>query len=382
MALKDFKSTDVSRLAADALPRVAVPINQASALPGDFYTSPELFRAERASMFDSGWLFVGRTDQVAERSSYRAVNTAAGPILLVRDADGTLRAFANICRHRGSILLDGSGKCRRIVCPYHGWSYHPDGRLSGAPDMEDVVGFNAADHGLVPVRMEEWAGFLFINPDTTAPPLLVSLGDLPDRMASHRPEELRHTWTVEMDCACNWKLILENAVETYHTGLVHRKTVGAQTSRDVDASGDWLAIQVLSERSIATLPDQLPPLPPIDGLDADAQQGTYFTLLFPACQLVFAQDCLWWLNVIPVASDRSILEIGGCFPKSTVERPDFQEKALPYYARWEAVGQEDVGILERQQVALSTRFYKPGRLSHRDAQIRKFNEWVLRRLVG
>jgi choline monooxygenase len=371
---------DIQTVVKEALSRVARPIDDAESAPAAFYTDPSVFDLERAALFNRGWLFVGRADQVSALGSYRAVDTPAGPVLLTRDRDGELRAFANLCRHRGSILAEGEGPCRRLVCPYHGWSYHLDGRLSGAPDMGDVTGFESKEHGLAPFRLEAWGGFLFVNADPAAAPLAEMLGDLPDRMATHRPDALRHVWSITLDCACNWKLILENAIETYHTGLVHRDTVGAQTSRDIETRGDWLAIQVLSDRSIATLPDAPPAFPPIEGLDADARRGTYFTLLPPTCQLVFAQDCAWWLNTIPLAADRTLLEIGGCFPKDCLDLADFNDRAAPYIERWEAVGREDVGILERQQRALSSPLHKPGRLSRRDAQVRAFDEWVLRAL--
>jgi phenylpropionate dioxygenase-like ring-hydroxylating dioxygenase large terminal subunit len=297
--------------------------------------------------------------------------------MLIRGEDGALRAFANFCRHRGSILVEGTGSARRIVCPYHGWSYFSDGRLYGCPDMKDAEGFDRTENGLVPVRMETWAGFVFLTFNRDAPPLIEHLGDLPRRLATHKPADMRCTWTIQLPANCNWKLLLENSMETYHTGMVHRETVGAQTSRTLPTTGDWLCIQVVSGRSIATLPGTAPPFPAIPGLDEDAQQGTYFTIVHPACQFAVAQDCLWWLNVLPLAHDRSILEIGGCFPKAALDDPDFTAKAEPYYERWEAVGREDVGILEKQQKALASVLYRPGPLSWRDDQVQAIGRWVL-----
>ena len=106
--------------------------------------------------------------------------------------------------------------------------------------------------------------------------------------------------------------------------------------------------------------DAAPTFDAIEGLDEDARQGTYFTVIHPTCQLVMAQDCMWWLNVTPLAHDRSLLEVGGCFPANVLEDPDFESKAAPYYERWEAVAREDVDILERQQRALGSVLYRPG----------------------
>ena len=367
-------------LDSDQLDDVRVPLSQSRAMPAGFYTSPEIFALERDHVFLKNWFFVGREDRIAEPGDFRAVDTVGGPVLLIRGEDGILRAFANYCRHRGSILLEGDGNCRRIVCPYHAWSYHTDGSLLGCPDMADAEGFDRVENGLVPVRMEQWAGFVFLNFDRDAPALMEHLGDFPQRMASHKPDAIRHCWTVTLDARCNWKLILENAMETYHTGIVHRDTVGAQKSRSLDTRGQWRCLQVLSTRSIATLPDAAPPFPPIPGLDEDALMGTYFTVIHPTCQFALSQDSLWWLNVLPLAHDRTILEIGGCFPEAVLSDPEFEAKAEPYYRRWEQVGREDVDILERQQKALASVLYKPGPLSWRDDHVRAMGLWVLDRL--
>jgi choline monooxygenase len=353
------------------------PVTQCSAMPGRFYTDPAVFAAEREHVFAPHWLFLCRHDQLSAAGDYRAFSTPLGSVIAVRGDDGQLRAFANVCRHRGSVLLDGAGSCRRIVCPYHAWSYDLDGRLHASPDMNRSEGFDRDAHGLVELRLESWAGFVFITFNDDEVSLLEHLGDLPERFESYRLDEMRCTWTVQLEPHCNWKLILENAMETYHTGTVHRATVGAQQSRSFDTRGQWRCIQVTSGRSIATLPGVPPPFPTIDGLDDDARQGTYFTVIHPSCQFAVAQDCMWWLNVTPVAHDRSLLEIGGCFPESVIEQPDFGANAADYEHRWELVGREDAGILELQQQALSSVAYVPGRLSWRDDQVYAVGHWVL-----
>ena len=137
---------------------------------------------------------------------------------------------------------------------------------------------------------------------------------------------------------------------------------------------------MISGRSIATLGTDQPPFPPIDGLDADARMGTYFTVVFPTVQFAIAQDCLWWLNTIPVSESRTILEVGGCFPEDRLALPDFQARAEPYYDRWERVAREDVGILEKQQRALGSALYRPGPLSWRDDMVQAMGVWVVDRL--
>lgn len=368
------------RFDRDELEAATAPLNEARSMPAGFYTSPDVFQLELEHIHRRSWFFTCREEMLPNPGDYRAFDTVGGPVMLLRGADGVLRAFANYCRHRGSVLLSGEGTTKRVICPYHAWSYMLDGSLWGCPDMKDAIGFDRVDYGLVPIRMEIWNGFVFLTFAADAPPLIEHLGDLPARMASHRLGEMRCTWRTTFAPRCNWKLLLENAMETYHTGIVHRDTVGKQDSRTLPTVGEWLCIQVISGRSIATLPGQAPSFAPIDGLDDDARMGTYFTVIHPTCQFAIAQDCMWWLNVTPVAHDRSVLEVGGCFPAGVLADADFDAKAAPYYDRWEKVALEDVDILERQQYALGSSVYRPGPLSWRDDEVQALGIWVLDRL--
>jgi choline monooxygenase len=169
-------------------------------------------------------------------------------------------------------------------------------------------------------------------------------------------------------------------MESYHTGYIHATTVGAQTSAEIETTGQWECIQVLDEKSIAVLADAPPPFPAISGLSEEARRGTYFSMLLPTTQFALAQDSMWWLQMRPIAPDRSILSLGGCFPKEIASRADFAAKAAPYYERWRRVAEEDVGMLETQQIGLTSPFYRPGRLSWRDETVRRIDQWVMDRI--
>lgn len=355
------------------------PLGDARSAPPRFYTDPEIFRAEVEHIHLRTWFFAGRVEEVAKPGDYKAIESVGGPVLLVRGEDGILRAFANVCRHRASILLEGCGNAKNIICPYHAWNYRLDGALAGAPGMREVPKFEKPPNGLVPIRMETWEGAIFLNYDDGAPDLAAHLGNLPDLLGSHRFGDMVKTWGIEIEVACNWKLLLENAMETYHTGIVHAATVGAQRSVSFPTAGEWLSIQVQSTRSIAVLGEE-PPFPPIESLDEQARKGTYFTLVEPTTQFACAQDCIWWLAVRPVSVDRSVLTVGGAFPRAYTEQPDFDLRAAPYYKRWEAVAREDVGILEKQQRGLSSALARPGPLSWRDDMVLAMNRWVMARL--
>jgi choline monooxygenase len=354
-------------------------ISEARSLDRNCYVSPDFFRTEVEHIHARGWIIAGRTDEWPTAGSYRAIETVGGPALIVRDEEGELRAFSNFCRHRGAQLLDDCGVARKILCPYHAWSYRLNGALLVAPSMEETSGFDKSKWGLLPIRLEIWEGFVFINYSEEAPSLITDIGDLAVLLASHKLGEMVCTWRKEIEFKCNWKLLVENAVETYHTGTVHAATVGAQKSVSYAGVGEWMGMQVLSDKSIAVLHGE-PSFKPIGGLSDQARKGTFFMFLHPTTQFCCAQDCMWWLTTRPVAADRTVLSIGGCFPRQTVEQPNFEQDAAPYYKRWEAVALEDGGVLEKLQIAIGSRLFRPGPLSWRDDLVHTFDQWVLNRL--
>ena len=353
------------------------PVLEAETLPAWCYTSPAFFEREQERVFARAWQYVGRSDEVPRPAGYRAVETVGGPVLLLRGEDGSLRAVANSCRHRGARLATGAAACRRLVCPYHAWTYRMDGRLAGAPGMAESAGFDAGSEELAPLRLESWAGFLFVCYDDTTPPLAYYLGDLTERLASYRFEDMVCVRRVDYEVAANWKLIAENAMEAYHTGSVHSASLGQQNARELATAGHWDAIQVLQDSSIAVLPGQSAPFAPVDGLSDEARAGTIFTTLHPNTQFACVQDCMWSLTFRPVAADRTVVEVGQYFPTSTVARDDFAEGAALYFTRWDTGIDEDNGICEAQQAGLTSTLRRPGRFSGRERAVHRLNGWLL-----
>ena len=153
-------------------------------LPFDWYSNPDVLRLERERIFRSAWQYAGRADQVAEPGSFFTCDAAGVPIVVVRDKEGSLRAFLNVCRHRGSLVCEGEGRRETLQCPYHAWTYGLDGSLRAAPRTEREEGFDKSELGLVPVQVDAWGPFVFVNPDPDAPPLAEHLGELPDLLAA------------------------------------------------------------------------------------------------------------------------------------------------------------------------------------------------------
>jgi phenylpropionate dioxygenase-like ring-hydroxylating dioxygenase large terminal subunit len=142
---------------------VRLPALEAETLPAWSYTAREFYDREVERIFRTEWNFIGRADEIAQRGDYRVFDLVGESIIVLRDREDRLRAFANTCRHRGTRLLDGAGNCKSIACPYHAWVYALDGSLISSLGMEETSGFDPAAFGLIPMRLEEWAGFLFIN---------------------------------------------------------------------------------------------------------------------------------------------------------------------------------------------------------------------------
>ena len=192
-------------------------------LPYDWYSDPAVLRLERERIFRRTWQYVARADQVAEPGSFCTSEAGGIPIVLVRGKDEHLRGFVNVCRHRGSLVCEGEGKRETLQCPYHAWTYDLDGSLRAAPRSEREPGFDKESLGLVPVLVETWGPFVFVNPDPDAAPLAETLGELPDLVASAGldVDALRFLKRSSSEYEANWKVCCENYLECYHCQVAH-----------------------------------------------------------------------------------------------------------------------------------------------------------------
>jgi phenylpropionate dioxygenase-like ring-hydroxylating dioxygenase large terminal subunit len=196
-------------------------------LPWSWYSDPDVLRREQERIFRRSWQYVGHAGRAEEVGDRFAAWAGDVPALVVRDEEG-IRAFLNVCRHRGSLLAESEGSGKTIQCPYHAWTYGLDGSLRAAPRSEREVGFETEGLSLVPMRLETWGPFLFVNPDADAAPLAETLGPLPelvpvDGLVFHARDEY--------ELAANWKIGCENYLECYHCPVAHK---GFSAAYDVD----------------------------------------------------------------------------------------------------------------------------------------------------
>ncbi|MBL8672719.1 MAG: aromatic ring-hydroxylating dioxygenase subunit alpha [Alphaproteobacteria bacterium] len=360
------------------------PFLDAETMPPWCYTSEAFFRVEVERLFMKVWNFIGRADRIPNPGDFFAFDFVGVPLIVARGKDGQVRAFSNSCRHRGSIIAEGEGNCRAFKCPYHSWAYDLDGTLIGTPDMDKTRDFDRKDYGLVPVRLETWAGFMFINFDRDAEPLSAFLGDLPPMLASHGMDGFVTVRRKVYDLACNWKVYVENAMESYHVPYVHKSTLQRQKgppSGPLPTRGQYVALYKEHEGSRALLAGETG-FPYIASLDGAARKGSFYPLIYPSTMFCATYDCMWWLELHPISAARTRLIVGSAFPRSTAERSDFGDVIQRYYKRWDVSIPEDNVISELQQRGLSSPMAVPGRLSHLEPLVHAIDNWIVDRVLG
>jgi phenylpropionate dioxygenase-like ring-hydroxylating dioxygenase large terminal subunit len=191
-------------------------------LPWAWYTDPEILRLEQERIFAHAWQYVGHAGQAAEPGSFFAGTAGPAPVVVTRARDGVLRAFLNVCRHRGFTVAEGSGMRATLQCRYHAWTYELDGRLRSAPRSEREAGFEPDSLGLVQLQVDNWGPLVFVNPDADAAPLAEALGPLPEQVAQVLDvDALEFHSRSEFEVETNWKVACENFLECYHCPVAH-----------------------------------------------------------------------------------------------------------------------------------------------------------------
>lgn len=214
---------------ADRYPEVA-----AAPAMTESCTSPEYFRLEKERLFKRVWLCVGREEAAAGPGDYFVKDIAAADasILIVRGQDGALRAFHNVCRHRGNKLVweAGCGSARSFVCTFHGWAFRPDGQLAGVPAEEQFRDFDRRDHGLAPIHLDVWEGFVFVNFSAEPAQTLVEfMGSFGESLAGYPFGEKIHAFRYSTEVNANWKLVMDAFQEFYHVAFIHKRSLGPTT---------------------------------------------------------------------------------------------------------------------------------------------------------
>ncbi len=337
---------------------VAGAPERSSTLNARCYTDPRFLEVEREAIFHRSWQWVCHAEKLREPGAYCVRDVMGRSVVVLRDPgeDGGLRAFYNVCQHRGHELLKGEGKARVIVCPYHGWAYNLDGRLRGAPRTDKLEGFDKGEIGLMPVQVEEFCGFVYVNLDPGAEALSTQSGGLAAEIARYAPDIGRLTFAhrLTFDIKANWKVVVDNFLECYHCPVAHKdfcSLLQFDTYR-VTTHGIYSSHMAKASKDANT---------------AYSTEGA-----------TVDDHAVWWLwpNTCllryPGRGNFLVLNIVPDGPGRTRETYDFFfEEAEPNGQEWEAINyidrvlqREDIDIVESVQRGMATPAYECGRIVH------------------
>ena len=388
----------------DTYRRTRLPVELASTLVPDAYTSPEFFALERERVFATGWVAVGLVADVDRPGACVVVEVAGRSVILTRNRHGRLRGFHNVCRHRATRLLDPGarevGHRGRIRCPYHNWTYDTDGTCLGTPlfegsdvpagqeaifDTSGTRGFDRADHGLLEVGVDTWGPFLFVNLAADPAPLATQLGDLPARLAGHRLDEWVPQRRRTYDVAANYKLVGENFMEYYHLPWVHPEL--NQVSRFSDhyrwqGPGMYtgMCTTPVSRNTEAGGWDGLAPLGFLGPQDAESGR---FVWLFPSTALVVLPNHAFVLLNRPVGPSRTVETAILLAHPDSLDDPGAEQGIEQLEKFWDLVNRQDLEIVQRVQEGIENPAYRGGRMCFRfEEPLHRFQNMVVDRMLG
>ncbi len=334
----------------------------AMTLPAEWYHAPEIFARERAAIFGREWQLVGDLGALAHPGDYIATEIVGWRVFVIRDRDGALKAFHNVCRHRAAPLLDdGRGHCELLRCRYHGWVYDTAGRLRQLPDFGPIE-FDKADYGLYPIRVECWRGLVFVTLDAEAPPLEGSLGDLVRLALPYPVEQFKFVREETFDIACNWKTYTDNFVEGYHIPGIHAGLNAAIDFDKFEAQGrDRVVVMAAPQR---------------DG----SIYGGVWLWRYPNMTLSVFPEGMNTSRIMPVDRRRTRLVYNFYFRDDSPEAVARHQRTIEVNC---AIVREDFGICESAQGNLEAGVYRQGPLSprHEDG-VRYFHELLRQALAG
>jgi choline monooxygenase len=347
-------------------------IESAHTLASKFYTDPAILEAEKARIFRRAWQLVGTLNTpcgesgeqigarrtIADPETFFTVDVIGEPVVVVRDKQGALRAFSNVCRHRAGPIAQGSG-CKNVFrCGYHGWTYTLDGRLIGTPDVEGVEFFDRSTMGMVPLRLETWEQLIFVNFDQNAEPLSAYLGKIPEHAHGFQFEGLQSVERRDYIIDCNWKVYVDNYLEGYHIPIAHPGLM-----REIDYANYRTDTYRYYSQQFAPIRAMNPEdagerfyTPGSGGL----REALYFWI-FPNLMLNIYPDNLSTNLIVPLSHDKTLTIFEWFFHDAQSEK--VRERIQRAVAFSDEVQQEDIDLCRNVQRGLNSSTYDRGRYS-------------------
>ena len=375
---------DLSNLTRRLCDYQHIEMGDARALPLQMYTSSALYEHEQAQIFRREWICVGREDQLPNIGDYFTVELAGEPLVIVRDDDEQLRALSAVCRHRYMSVVSGTGNTRRLVCPYHRWSYGLDGELRGAPLMERPTAEDGGVCRLPQFALETWLGFVFVTLHPTPAPLAPGLTGATNILAPYKFNDWRLAVAYDEIWPGNWKLGMETALEGYHTEGLHPTTVGGLTPprgcRREAAAEHWNCFRLDINfdhpfgwplRDIAQA---------MGGIDAVASPTIS---LYPNTNISFTPGQCMWLTFLPIGVDRT-RAIGALLvcPEEYARLEANAELREQTKLTIDVINSEDASATAQLQRNAHSRFATPGLLNEKEACLLDFYRYLGARLAS
>lgn len=350
--------------------------SEAVTLPAEMYDSPEVYRLEQEQIFGKYWYYVGHVSQLAGPGSYFTVDIAEQPLVILLDQAGKLKAFFNICTHRAGPVAMGEGKCQRLTCLYHAWSFDLDGNLRGIPDMDRAENFDRADHALKPVKVDTWGPFIFVNLDPDSDSLQVQLGELPELFQRYRLEDWARVHSVDYWTDTNWKLYVENNTESYHEPSVH--PVLAKYYQGVKAEARYhYYLQYTPFVGNDDLPASLNPELYTPGLNDYEMAGVSTMSFFPNFAWITSPTCAIIYLVDPQGPLKTRVRWDWLVPNT--EAAKSPENLEPLIEFFDNIQKEDLNLLPEVQKRIRSMGYVQGRLSPtREVGTHLFQELIMK----
>jgi Rieske 2Fe-2S family protein len=361
-------------------PREVMP-DAAYTLPAPFYVDRDYFAREMERLFRQMWICAGRSEEIATPGQFVLRDVTGESVIVTRASDGRVHAFYNVCRHRGTKLCtETTGTfAGSIQCPYHAWTYGLDGRLLGAPHMDEVPHFKKQDYPLHRVDADEWDGHVFLKLSNTSTPLAAQLEDLPAKFQPWRMADLRLGHRIVYDVKANWKLIIQNYNECLHCPNLHPAL--NKLSHYLSGENEPLRTTYMGGRmdlrpGVETLSmDGTCPRAILPGLSADDRRRVYYYAIFPNMLLSLHPDYMMVHTLWPIAPDRTINVCEWHFQPSELAKPGFNASdAIDF---WDLTNRQDWHVCELSQAGISSRAYTPGPYSNREDLLYAFDKMIV-----
>jgi Rieske 2Fe-2S family protein len=357
-------------------------VTQASHAPGALYSDPRVLDLEMQRIFRKDWFCVARDEELAQAGDYFAFRILNEPVLLCRDKAGRIRAYANMCRHRGVELATGTGRVSQFVCPYHGWTYDLDGRLRGAGYMSDSLAFDREECRLPELKVAVWGGFIFTTLNDEPEPFDEYLKDFAEKFGYLELETLRVGLRLDVTLKCNWKLMVENFVDFYHVNVLHRDTI-ARFMKTVDLNYDLRQSgQVyVDEYDTGTLSKSGElTAKRIAALEGKSERFSQAALLPPNLNFFVRPDYVSLYTSWPLTVGTMRMSAAVLWSREAMEGPDRERVVGEFKLMLEKVLAEDFSMVESLQNTAGSSGFTPGRMSRLERGVQHFVKHSIDRL--